>query len=153
MTSGALTCRRVSRAAGMRFAKTARTMPRNTDALVVLAAQHAQIDDLYDLVATLRDPDALDELAAVIAAHLGAEQELLYPNMPSLARSVLDELEAEHAAIKRVVAELLWFGVSDPDFVARLEQLGALLDGHIGYQEDALFERAEQTMLPARRAE
>ena len=129
-------------------------MPRNSDALAILTAQHEQIDDLFDLVATLRDPDALDELAAVVAAHLGAEQEVLYPSFsPPLSRDLLDELAAEHGSIKRVLAELVWFGVSDPEFVARLEQLGALLDGHIRYQQEDLFERAADAMSVARRAD
>ena len=117
-----------------------------TNALEFLTAQHAQIDDLFEFVATLRDPDALTELADVLSAHLATESEQLYPALADTLRAeVLEELRAEHAEIKRTLAQLVWFGVSDPEFDARLARLGALLDGHVGYQEHELFPLAAAT--------
>ena len=131
-------------------AAVAAAMLRISDALELLTAQHAQIDDLFDLVATLRDPDVLDELADTLAFHLSIEHELLYPSLsPPLTREILDELAAEHDEIRRVLAELVWFGERDEDFEARLESLGLLLDGHVGYQEDELFTRAAGAMSGA----
>ena len=110
------------------------------DPLVLLTRQHAQIDELFELVSQLRDPDALSELADVLSAHLSAENDLLYRALaPALSADVLEELRVEHLEIKRTVAHLVWFGVDDPEFVERLTHLGALLDGHVGYQEDHLF--------------
>lgn len=118
-------------------------MTPTTDALEQWKAQHAQIDFLFDHVAMLRDPDALSELADTLTAHLGAEQELLYPALASVLRDeVLDELYAEHAEIKKTLANLVWFGVEDAEFDARLTHLGELLDGHVGYQEETLFATA-----------
>ncbi len=129
-------------------------MQPNTDALELLTSQHAVIDDLFDFVATLRDPDALSELADVLTSHLAVEQELLYAALaPPLSREVLEELHAEHREIKRVLAQLVWFGVDDPDFDARLTELGALLDGHVLYQEDQLFPTAAAAMSYAQLAE
>jgi hypothetical protein len=125
-----------------------------TDALELLTSQHAQIDDLFDLVATLRDPDALSELADTLASHLAVEQELLYAGfVPALPREVVEDLRAEHAEIKKTLAQLVWFGVEDPGFDARLTELGALLDGHVLYQEDHLFPTAATTMSIAQLAE
>jgi hypothetical protein len=119
------------------------------DALEILATQHAQIDDLFEFVAMLRDPDALSELADVLCAHLAAESELLYPVLAETLRGeVLEELRAEHAEIRRALAELVWFGVDDPELDARLSVLGALLDGHVGYQEAELFPSAAEA-IPA----
>lgn len=122
-------------------------MARISDALELLTAQHTQIDDLFDIVATLHDPDALTELADTLTSHLGAEQELLYPRMRgTLAPAVRDELIAEHVEIKRQLADLLWCGVEDPDFRAKLDAVRLLFDGHAGYQEDELFTRAAESM-------
>jgi hypothetical protein len=119
------------------------------DALDVLTTQHAQIDDLFDFVSMLRDPDALSELADALSAHLAAESDLLYGALADQLRpEVLEELRAEHIAIKRTLAELVWFGVADPELDSRLSRLGALLDGHVGYQEDELFPTAA-TVLSA----
>ena len=121
-----------------------------SDALELLTAQHEQIDDLFELFATLRDPDALDELADTLTLHLSVEHELLYPRLsPPLTREILDELTAEHDEIRRVLAELVWFGVSDAEFEPRLDWLGTLLEGHVGYQEDELFTRAAEAMTGA----
>jgi uncharacterized protein YdcH (DUF465 family) len=118
----------------------AHTVPTNNELFDLLAAQHAQIDDLFEFVAMLRDPDALTELADVLGAHLGFEQEALYTMISRyLGRGVVDELEAAHAAVKRVLAELVWLGVEDADFATRLAELRDLLDDHIADQEDELF--------------
>ena len=118
----------------------AHAVPTNNELLDLLTAQHAQIDDLFEFVAMLRDPDALTELADVLGAHLGFEQEVLYTTVSRyLGRGVVDELEAAHAAVKRVLAQLVWLGVEDADFAARLAELRDLLDDHIADQEDELF--------------
>src|SRR5882724_2663034 len=115
-------------------------MPRISDALELLTVQHAQIDDLLGFVSMLRDPDALTELADVLSSHLGVEQELLYPAIePPLPAEIRDELLAEHAEIKRALAELVWGGLDDPELVTRLDRLSALVDGHAAYQEEELF--------------
>lgn len=122
-------------------------MPRISDALELLTAQHAQIDDLLETVSMLRDRDALDELADTISAHLGLEQELFYPAIePPIARDILDELLAEHIEIKRALAGVLWYGVEDPGFAEKLDLLRTLLEGHVAYQEDELFTRVAETM-------
>ena len=129
-------------------------MPRINDALELLTAQHAQIDDLLEFVATLRDADALTELADTLSSHLGVEQELLYPAIaPPLAAVIHDELLAEHAEIKRALAELCWGGVEDPEMATKLDRLRALIDGHAAYQEDELFTRIAETMSRDRLAE
>ncbi len=129
-------------------------MQPTTDALELLTSQHAVIDDLFDFVATLRDPDALSELADTLTSHLAVEQALLYASLsPLVPGEVLEELHAEHGEIKRTLADLVWFGVDDAEFDARLTRLGALLDGHVLYQEDHLFPTAASAMSIAQLAE
>lgn len=126
-------------------------MPSHPDLFARLTAQHTQIEDLFEFVAMLRDPDALTELADVLGAHLGLEREMLDPTLSRrIGRNVVDELEAEQAAIRRVLAQLVWFGVEDPDFAMRLAELRRLLDDHISYQEDALFQAVAKMYERAR---
>lgn len=116
-------------------------MPRITDTLARLTAQHDQIEFLFDMVATLRDPDALAELSDVTAQHLAEEENVLYAMTSRLAAAVREELLAEHVAIRRCLSELVWRGVTDDEFAIRLDQLWTLLEGHAAYQEDELFVR------------
>jgi hypothetical protein len=111
-----------------------------SDALELLTSQHEELDFLVTQVQQTYDSDAFDELADKLVSHLALEQELFYPAIASaIPHEVQRELLAEHIAIKRVLADLVWLGVDDKEFGGRLAELGVLLDGHAGWQEDELF--------------
>lgn len=117
------------------------------DALELLTAQHEDIEFLVVQVQQTYDSDAFDELADKLVAHLALEQELFYPAVANaMTREVYSELIAEHVAIKRVLSEMVWLGVSDPDFGAKLRELSLLMHGHCGWQEEELFEAVAETM-------
>ena len=121
-------------------------MPRISDPLELLTQQH---DDILALVDALTTPEQLNELAERLTDHLAAEQALLYPMCAGhIAKTVRDELVAEHVEIKRVLADLLWFGIEDGDTPKRIAALRALLDGHTSYQEAELFEIAAESLAP-----
>lgn len=117
------------------------------DALELLTAEHEEIDELLAEVQHSRDVETFDLLAARLLAHLAVEQERFYPVVAaSLTREVLAEVLCEHAAIRRVVADLVWLGVDDPEFGAKLVELAQLVAGHAGWQEDELFHTVAETM-------
>lgn len=119
------------------------------DALELLTAQHEEIDEL--VIQLHQDParETFSRLADKLVAHLALEQELFYPVIATtISPEVLGEVLDEHGAIKRVLAELVWVGVEDPSFRARLVELGQLLCGHCGWQEEHLFETVAEAMSP-----
>lgn len=121
-------------------------MPRISDPLELLTQQH---DDILALVDVLTTTEQLNALAERLTDHLAAEQALLYPICAGhIAKSVRDELVAEHVEIKRVLADLLWFGLEDSDTTQRIASLQALLRGHTSYQEEELFEIAAESLAP-----
>jgi hypothetical protein len=121
-------------------------MSRISDPLELLTQQH---DDILALLDTLATPTQLTELADMLTDHLAAEQSLLYPMVGfSIPASVREELVIEHVEIKRVLADLLWFGLEDGDTPRRIETLRDLLEGHTSYQEQQLFELAAETLAP-----
>ena len=118
-----------------------------SDVLELLTAQHEELDFLVVQVQQTYDSDAFDELAVKLVAHLALEQELFYPAIsPVMTDDIRRELIDEHVAIKRVLAELVWIGVADREFGAKLHELASLLDGHCGYQEDQLFEAVAESL-------
>lgn len=122
-----------------------------SDALELLTAQHEEIDFLIVQVQQTYDADAFEELSEKLVGHLALEQELFYPAIAlAMTIDVERELLAEHAAIKGVLAEMIWLGVDDTDFGTKLAELSILLDGHCRYQEDSLFEVVAET-VPADR--
>jgi hypothetical protein len=122
------------------------------DPLELLTQQHHELIGLLDALASTDDTErfrALVELGDHLLDHLAAEQSLLYPIVGNhIARSVCEQLVAEHVEIKRVLADLLWFGIGDDDTPRRITTLRALVDGHVAYQEDELFELAAETLEP-----
>jgi hypothetical protein len=127
-------------------------MPRISDPLELLTEQHDELLGLLDTLASSNEAArarAFADLAEALPDHLAAEQELLYPMIGAeLSSGVHAELLAEHGEIKRVLADLLWFGLDDADAPRRIATLRALLDGHTAYQEQELFEAAAETLAP-----
>ena len=125
-------------------------MKQIRDALELLTAQHEELDDLLDDVMLAKDSATFATFADKLTTHLAAEQELLYPVIAKqIPLDVLDELLAEHAAIKRVLADLVWRSTEDPEFAHTLTSLADLINGHCAWQEEELFLRAAETMSPA----
>jgi hypothetical protein len=126
-------------------------MNRIDDALELLTAQHGEIDALLTELAAPGAPSAHNEtitrLVTRLTIHLALEQELFYPAVSSaLSAEVYDELIAEHAEIKRILADLLWLESEDIQFGRKLTALQSLLAWHSTWQERELFERTAETM-------
>jgi hypothetical protein len=111
-----------------------------SDALELLTAQHEQIEDLFEQVRQIGDEAALVELADKLSNHLALEREVFYPAIAAhLSAPVLDELCAEHTAIKQALADLSFMPIRGASFRGKLTELGNLLFGHSAWQEDELF--------------
>lgn len=124
------------------------------DALELLTAQHEELDELCDRVTRSRDAATFGELADKLTTHLAVEQELFYPVIAGhVSADIMTELMAEHVAIKRVLAKLVWLGVEDEDFSMLFSQLGELLLGHVSWQEEQLFTTAAEALSTDRLAD
>ena len=122
-------------------------MKQIRDALELLTAQHEELDQLCARVARSRDERELGVLADKLAQHLAIEQEQLYPRIQTcFAPEVMTELFEEHAAIKQVLANIIWLGVDDELFPDLFAQLSGLLLGHSAWQEDTLFTTAAEQL-------
>lgn len=129
-------------------------MQRISDALELLTAQHDEIEALIAEIADTANPDrrsqAITELADRVTVHLAAEQVLFYPSVSMMISSdVHAELLAEHAEIKRVLADLLWLESDDTRFARKLSALKSLIDCHATWQERDLFEAVVEARTEA----
>lgn len=119
------------------------------DALELLTAQHEELDELCDRVARSRDADTFELFADKLAHHLAVEQALLYPAIGAqVSCDVMNEVLAEHVAIKHLLSKLVWRGVEDDDFGILFERVRDLLVGHAAWQEDQLFTTAAESLPP-----
>lgn len=129
-----------------------------TNAIELLTQQHDEIEALLVEVSAINSASArtgaLSELADKLTLHLGVEQELLYPAAdPLISPEVRAELLAEHAEIKRVLADLIWLEREDQRFARKLVSLQQLLQMHETWQEDELFVRLAQGLAAPRLAD
>jgi hemerythrin-like domain-containing protein len=111
------------------------------NAIELLTRQHEHACALYDQYRQTDDEaekHALFEvLADNLAAHTIIEERLFFPGV--FAGKRLEQLNADHRALKRELVELIADG-SSGDFDQRLEQLFDLIARHI--------EQEEQEVLP-----
>ena len=119
-------------------------MNRIADALELLTAQHDDIDALIAELVTSTNPPArnatLSQLVETLTLHLALEQELFYPAVAfALSAEVREELRAEHAEIKRILADMLWLESEDARFARKLTALQSLIAWHSTWQQDELF--------------
>jgi len=126
-------------------------MNRIADALELLTSQHDEIDALIAELKTSTNPSVRNQTINVlvdrVTIHLSLEQELFYPAVSSaLTTDVHAELIAEHAEIKRVLADMLWLESEDTRFARKVAALESLLWWHSTWQERELFEKAAETM-------
>ena len=126
-------------------------MNRIADALELLTAQHDAIDALIAELATSTNPSARDatlsEIVERLTLHLALEQELFYPAVASaLSADVREELRAEHAEIKRILADMLWLESEDTRFARKLTALQHLMAWHTTWQQEELFVTVAESM-------
>ncbi len=129
-------------------------MERISDALELLTSQHQEIHCLLSRASTTEDPavrgELVGELAAYVTAHLAIEQELFYAQVSAqIAPVVMSELFAEHAEIKRVLADLLWLDGDDERFTSTIATMTALIEGHSLWQDEELFPTVAETASEA----
>ncbi|HEY4181296.1 MAG TPA: hemerythrin domain-containing protein [Kofleriaceae bacterium] len=125
-------------------------MQRISDALELLTAHHDEIEALLAEIATTKNTSrrsaAITELADAVTVHLAAESELFYPAVSAhLSREVHTELLAEHAEIKRLLADLVWLEHDDARLERKLLALRGLVDNHATWQERQLFVDVAET--------
>lgn len=124
-----------------------------TNAIELLTQQHDEIEALLVEVAATGSEavhsGALSALADKLTLHLAVEQELLYPAAdPLITAEVRAEILAEHAEIKRLLADLIWLEREDQRFAQKLVGLQALLQIHETWQETELFVRLARLPAP-----
>jgi hypothetical protein len=124
-------------------------MEPSVDALELLTAQHRHMHELVERVRSCvsQRGEVIAELADYMTAHLAVEQERFYPGLsPRISKTVLAEILAEHAEIKRILADLLWLDDDDARFTPKLAKLALLLEGHSAWQDEELFEAVAESM-------
>ena len=111
----------------------------SVNVLELLAAQHAEVDALLEVIEKKR-PDrreAFAILANKVAAHATVEEKIFYPAvMAKQTDELLHEAVEEHLEIKRCLADLLTMDPGDASFDAKISVLKEDLAHHAHEEEE-----------------
>jgi hemerythrin superfamily protein len=127
-----------------------------TDVLEILAAQHAEVDMLFEKLEKKEgDRRALfTELADKLAAHATVEEKIFYPAaMAKQTEELLGEAVEEHLSIKRLLADMIAISPSDDAFDAKLSVIKEQVTHHAHREEEAkLFPKLKSLLSSDERA-
>ncbi|WP_433614746.1 hemerythrin domain-containing protein [Dactylosporangium sp. CA-139114] len=121
-----------------------------SDAVTLITNDHRMMEQLFD---RLCDGDGdrqllLDECAARLTAHSHAEEQKVYPQLPS-AEEAHDGADEHHEA-ERMLHDLQRISPEGPDFEDKLEQFVAAVRRHIEHEETVLLPELRASLTPER---
>ncbi|WP_426511109.1 hemerythrin domain-containing protein [Dactylosporangium sp. McL0621] len=121
-----------------------------SDAVTLITNDHRMMEQLFD---RLRAADGdrqllLDECAARLTAHSHAEEQQVYPQLPSPddAHRGADE----HHEAERLLHDLQRISPEGPDFEDKLEEFIAAVHHHVEHEETVLLPGLRDALTPER---
>ena len=121
------------------------------DAIALLTADHAEVQQLFGQYAQLVE-DGADEderqalaerICTLLTVHARIEEELFYPAARDVVEKyeLLDEAEVEHALAKHLIAEIEDMEPEEVLYDAKVKVLGEYVGHHVKEEETELFPR------------
>lgn len=132
----------------------AKAARRPKDAIALLRADHAAVQDLFDQFEKARDDRRKLMLAQQICMelkiHAAIEEEIFYPATREVLpkeEDLLDEAEVEHASAKELIAQI---EAGDPDtelWDAKVTVLGEYIKHHVKEEQNEMFPKVRKSKL------
>jgi len=115
------------------------------DGFELLRAQHHHVAELFDRYNASSDEAVAREIFTELSLHSDAEERALYPQLRRLVDGgddMADEAEAEHAAVKALIARAYDSPPADLDPLVR--SMRADVEQHVAREERELFPAMEE---------
>jgi hemerythrin superfamily protein len=123
------------------------------DAIALLRADHAKVQDLFDEFEKSRKDSVKEKLAQQICMeltiHTAIEEEIFYPAVREAIKDgdMLDEAEVEHASAKELIAQIEGGAASDDKWSAKVTVLGEYIRHHVKEEQNEMFPKAKKSRL------
>ena len=136
-----------------RFA--AKTFPETTNAVDMLKADHAKVQQLFDDFEAEDDDQAKQRLVRTalqeLTIHAALEEEIIYPAIRALDDDKqhiekMDEALEEHHAAKLLIAELARMTYRGERYNAKFKVLAESVRHHIEEEENEVLPKAEESL-------
>ena len=126
---------------------------RAPDAIALLKADHALVDDLFKKYDKARGDDRKAALATQICnelkVHTRIEEEIFYPAAREVLREedLLDEALVEHQGAKDLIAQIESGKPGDELYDAKVKVLGEYIKHHVKEEHEEMFPQVRKTRL------
>ena len=125
----------------------------STDAIALLRADHAKVEDLFKQFEKARTDDRKSALAQQICTeltvHTTIEEEIFYPAAREALdeEDLLDEAEVEHASAKELIAQIKAGSPSQDQWGAKVTVLGEYVKHHVKEEQSEVFPKVRKAGL------
>lgn len=123
------------------------------DALALLKADHALVEDLFAEFEKARTDEQKDTLAEQICReltiHAEIEEDIFYPAVREAIEDedLMDEADVEHASAKELIAEIEDSQAGEDKFDAKVTVLGEYIRHHVKEEESEMFPKVRKADL------
>ncbi len=126
---------------------------RNSDALDLLMEDHKEVKAMFEKFEQLTDRSVVskkkwaNQICSALMIHTQIEEEIFYPAVRSAIDddSLVDEAIVEHAAAKKLIAEIQKLEPNDELYDAKVHVLNEQIDHHVSEEEEQMFPKVRQT--------
>jgi hemerythrin-like domain-containing protein len=125
--------------------------PRAPDAIAMLKADHAKVDEMFSRYETLRGAERKKKLVAQICdelkIHTRIEEEIFYPTVRAAIGddALMDEATVEHQSAKELIRQLEGMSVDDDLYDAKVKVLGEYIKHHVKEEHEEMFPKARRS--------
>jgi hemerythrin superfamily protein len=131
------------------------------DAIALLRADHARVEDLFAQFEKARNDGRKQALAEQICAeltvHTTIEEEIFYPAARQALEDddqdeddLLDEAAVEHASAKELISQIRSGSPSGDKWEAKVTVLGEYIKHHVKEEQTEMFPKVRKTSLDLR---
>jgi hemerythrin superfamily protein len=122
------------------------------DAIALLKQQHREVDSLFERIRMAGEDEKillLGKLSEQLTIHAQLEERHIYPFAQRKGiQDMVDRSLAEHAHVKKLIAELLSLKRHDPRVDANVQLLQQLVQSHVAEEESSFFPRLASLTTP-----
>lgn len=132
-------------------ATTRRTPRRGPDAVAMLKADHAKVDEMFGRFENLRGADRKEKLVAQICSelevHTQLEEEIFYPAVRAAIGDddLMDEATVEHQTAKDLIAQLKRMSAGEDFYDAKVTVLSEYIKHHVKEEHTEMFPKARRS--------
>lgn len=123
------------------------------DALALLKADHAKVDDLFEKFeharAGTRKKELVGEICDELTVHAQVEEEIFYPAVKAALKDteLIPEATVEHASIKDLIAQVQGARPDGEGYDAKVKVMSEYVRHHVKEEQDELFPKVRKTRL------